>query len=269
MSSFCSFLSTVVKEEFARSHTESPDTTSTEDSNQSPLASPFDPMLWTAVNDLEMDAAPSLRHPSQTLTTRVKPAPSKQSHIIPDSSSTAKSESDSSSVSALFQKGSPVEKQVDPEFVSKVSEAQSVDSPARQERKDKSAGKDSAELDKVSGLIPETGPTSTDLTVDKRADEMTEDSREATNPAQKRAPRLENVVVHSDDSGGKDEQLDTVRSPTVLSETTASEGFKTDEGFSEVSEEASVKEEALPKKIEMQETVAPQKAKSEQEGEIW
>lgn len=252
----------MVKEEFARSHTESPDTTSTEDSNQSPLASPYDPMLWTAnMNDLEMDAALSLRHPSQTFPARAEPTPSKEPHIIPDSSSSAKSESDSSSISVLFQKGSQVEKQVDPE-------SQRVNPPTRQEKKDKPAIKDSAQFDAANKLIPETEKTLTDLTADKRADEVIVDSCEATSSTQKPASKLAESVVHSDDNSGREEHSDTVRSPTILSETAASEGFRTDEGFSEVSEEASVKEEALPKKIEMQETLAPQKAQKEKEGEV-
>lgn len=261
-----------MKEEFARSRqTESPDTTSTEDSNQSPLASPFDPMLWAgSLNDLEIDAAPSLRHPSQSFVTRVEPTPPKQSHTTPDSSSSARPPSHSGSVSALFQRGGVAEGQVDLELVPKSSRARRVASPTTgQDRKDKSTVEDCFEFDTVDGLIPDTGQTSTDLTAGESADEAIADSCGTASPAQSQATKLEDAAVHSDDNSAREEQSDTVHSPTILSETTASEGFRTDEGFSEVSEEAaSVKEEALPKKIEMQETVAPPKAKSKKEGEI-
>ncbi|XP_070186600.1 nuclear factor NF-kappa-B p100 subunit-like [Littorina saxatilis] len=250
----------VVKEEFARSHAESPDTstTSTEDSNPSPITNPFDPMLWagsfpSCFNDLEMDAAHSLSHPSQSLVSKVQATPTKRPPVIPENSSKSGSESARSSLSKT-SKTKPVKKN---------STSQKMGNTFHQE------SRDSAELNKADTSSSEPKhKTPEKLTGEKSADEVIVDSCEAAGGDTPKRP-LKNLEIqaHSETDSGREDHSDTVHSPTptVLSEATTSEGFRTDEGFSEVSS-ASGKEDALPKKIEMQQNVAPPKASSKKEG---
>ena len=240
----------VVKEEFSRSHNESPDTTSAEDS--SPLASPFDPMLWSgSLNDLEIDAAPSLRPPGRSLVTKVQPAAAKSPLTIPDSSS-VKAVPDGGLKDC---EGGEKEGSVDLTGVS----VQGSSSPLQQEKLAQDGKQAKLPAD---SMTTQTEPTQIILTVDKQADEVTADSCEVSGSTQTMVPKLEKIRIPSDTDSGREDHSDIVLSPTRLSEAGVSEGFRTDEGFSEVSEEASVKEEALPKKVIMQETVIPSEEKS-------
>ncbi|KAK7498584.1 hypothetical protein BaRGS_00010244 [Batillaria attramentaria] len=249
----------VVKEEFARSHAESPDYTSTSDeSSQSPMASPYDPMLWdnnifsADFADLETDAAHSLQ-PPHVVRTGSNLRTRKQNHFSVDPSSLKPA---TSQASKLVKKG-------DRKKSTKMSSGSD-----KKEASDELTS--SSSLDVVDGLIPSPPldePDSTQETekVQTNIEQEAGLASPGTSAASAKAKvTLKIVAAQSDEDPGigRDGGSDVVSSPT----TTVSEGMKTDEGFSEVSEEVSVKEEVTLKNTEAQEKVAPIKAEVKGEG---
>lgn len=230
----------VVKEEFAR-HTDSPDQTSTDDSNQSAFPSPYyDPMMWSGplAGDLEMDAAPHSLRPSVHSTV---------THL----SKGLVSSLDLSSVSSKYASCNKPQQGNSPPS-SSVSSRGSF-------QPDSSIGTQAGRKEKANNVAVTPNISGTSLTVDDVVLERADSVLSSTNVSMTQEGEVNEIPLSptstmsvTDISSKKERNssIDTASLTTKTSEPPISEGVRTDEGFSEVSEETSMRDEGMPRKAE-------------------
>ncbi|KAL8616973.1 hypothetical protein ACOMHN_041891 [Nucella lapillus] len=268
----------VVKEEFDRCNLESSESRSSAADSASPMASPYDPMLWNGdINDLETDAAPSLRHPSQIPLVTSAATPTKQSHI-----------------SSNFPPETPPTDPAAP--VAKQSQILSDFSPETTPTDNRTATQEKSRMEK--DVLDTNNPTQGKVPLDRsfkpassRNTTLVTSSKDASNVAasiktslaaadrqkdtvvDKGRSSMQTLVSSLEDSTlvercARSVASDVIPSPTKSSEVSVwSEGHRTDEGFSEVSEEVSVREETSVKKAESETPPATRQKRKSGKGE--